>query len=88
MWRLSNRAGYDMMGVAEDHLDLACSAEEAGRLRSEGYRSLWTPAKPTGRGGAIIKPHSNSSRFLEGYGNLAEPLKLWDWTPFFLGGGI
>ena len=37
-----------MKGVAEHHLDLTSSAEEAGRLRAEGYRSLWTPAKPTG----------------------------------------
>ena len=78
---------YDIMGVAEHHLDLASAAEEAGRLRVEGYRSIWTPANPTGRGGtsggtmAMIKPHWKFSRYLEGYGDLAEPLKRWDWTP-------
>ena len=80
---------YDIMGVAEHHLDLASAAEEAGRLRVEGYRSIWTPANPTGRGGtsggtmAMIKPHWKFSRYLEGYGDLAEPLKRWDWTPIF-----
>ena len=80
---------YDIMGVAEHHLDLASAAEEAGRLRVEGYRSIWTPANRTGRGGtsggtmAMIKPHWKFSRYLEGYGDLAEPLKRWDWTPIF-----
>ena len=89
-WRLSNHAGHGMMGVAEHHLDLASSAEEAGRLRAEGYRSLWTPAKPTGGGGtsggtlATTKFHWKSSRFLEGYGDLVEPLKRSDSTPFLL----
>ena len=89
---MSNHAGYDMVGVAEHDLDLASSAEEAGCLRAEGYRSLWTAAKPTERGGtsgrtlAIIKPHWRSSCFLEGYGDPAEPLKRRDWTPFFFFG--
>ena len=80
---------YDLMGVAEHHLDLESAAEEAGRLRVEGYRSIWTPANATGRGGtsggtmAMIKPHWKFSRYLEGYGDLAEPLKRWDWTPIF-----
>ena len=62
---------YDIMGVAEHHLD-------------------WTPANLTGPGGtsgrtmAMIKPHWKFSRYLEGYGDLAEPLKRWDWTPIFL----
>ena len=30
---------------------------------------------------AMIKPHWKFSRFLEGYGDFAEPLKRWDWTP-------
>ena len=68
MWLLSNEAGYDMMGVAEHHLDLTSSAGEAGRLRAEGYRSLWTPAKPMGRGG--------TSRAA-----LLSHFKRWDWTP-------
>ena len=42
---------YDIMGVAEHHLDVPSAAEEAERLRVEEYRSIWTPAKPTGRGG-------------------------------------
>ena len=33
---------------------------------------------------AMIKLHWKCSRFLEGYGDLAEPLKRWDWTPIFL----
>ena len=70
---------YDIMGVAEHHLDLASAAEEAGRLRVEVYRSIWTPANLTGRGGtsggtmAMIKPHWKFSRYLEGNGDLAEP---------------
>ena len=32
---------------------------------------------------AMIKPHWKFSRYLEGYGDLAEPLKRWDWTPIF-----
>ena len=80
---------YDIMVVAEHHLDVVNAAEGAGRLRVELYRSVSTPAKPTGRGGmsgstmAMIKPHRKSSRFLEGCGDLAEPLKRWDWTPIF-----
>ena len=86
---LSDQMDYDIMGVAEHHLDLASAAEEAGRLRVEGYRSIWTPANFTGRGGtsggtmAMIKPHWKFSRYLEGYGDLAEPLKRSDWTPIF-----
>ena len=80
---------YDIFEVAEHLLDVASAAEEAGRLRVEGYRSMWTLAKPTGRGGtsggtmAMIKPQWNFSRFLEGYGDLAEPLKRLDWKPIF-----
>ena len=46
-------------------------------------------AKPTGRGGtsggtmAMIKPHCKFFKFLEGYGDLAEPWKRCDWTPIF-----
>ena len=89
-WLLSDQMDYDIRRVAEHHLDVANAAEEAGRLRVEGYRSIWTPAEPTGRGGtsggtmAMIKPHWKFSRFLEGYGDLAEPLKRWDWTPIVL----
>ena len=80
---------YDIMGVAEHHLDVSSAAEEAGRLRAEGYRSIWTRDNPTGRGGisgvtmAMIKPHWEFSRYLEGYGDLAEQLKRWDWTLMF-----
>ena len=75
-WLLSDQMDYDIMGVAEHHLDLASAAEEAGRLRVEGYRSIWTPANFTGRGGtsggtmAMIKPHWKFSRYLEGYGDI------------------
>ena len=31
----------------------------------------------------MIKPHWKFSRYLEGYGDLAEPQKRWDWTPIF-----
>ena len=65
------------------------------RLRRQGdcewreYRSIWTPANLAGRLGtgggtmAMIKPHWKFSRYLEGYGDLAEPLERWDWTPIF-----
>ena len=45
---------HDIMEVVEQHLDVASAAEEAERLRLEGYRSIWTPARPTGRGGGTI----------------------------------
>ena len=74
------------MEVAEHHLDVSSAAEEAGRLRAGVYRSIWTRANPTGRGGtsggtmAMIKPHWKFSRYLEGYGDLAEPLKRYNQT--------
>ena len=89
-WLLSDQMDYDIMGVAEHHLDVASAAEEAERLQVERYRSIWTLAKPTGRRGtsgramAMIKPHWKFSRFLEGYGDFAGPLKRWNWTSIFL----
>ena len=86
-WLLSDQMNYDIVGVAKHHLDVTQAADEAGRLRAEGYRSIWAPANLTRRGGtsggtmAMIKPHWKFSRYLEGYGDFAEPLKRWDWTP-------
>ena len=69
---------YDITGVAEHHLDVSSAAEEAGRLRAEWYRLVWTPTNM-----AMIKPQWKFSRYLEGYGDLPEPLKRWDWRPIF-----
>ena len=85
-WLLSDQVEYDIMGVAEHDLDVSSAAEEAGRLRAGGYCSIWTGRGGTsGRTMAMIKPHWKFSRFLHGYGDLAEPLKRWDWTPNFFG---
>ena len=39
--------------------------EVAERLRVEGYRSIWTPAKPTGRGGTSGENDGNVQTTLE-----------------------
>ena len=63
--------------------------EVAERVRVEGYRSIWTPAKPTGRGGISGENDGNDQTTLEilqVFGrlwDLAEPLKRWGWTPIF-----
>ena len=67
---------FDIVGVAEHHLDVPSAAEEAGRLRMEEYCSISTPADPTG----TWRNHW-ANRYLEGYGDVVEPLKRWDWTP-------
>ena len=41
------------------------AAEEAGRLRMEGYCSIWTPANPTGRGGGNDGNHQTTLAILE-----------------------
>ena len=64
-WLLSDQMDYYIMGKAEHHLDVANAAEEAGRLRVEGYRSIWTPAKPTGRGGTSEENDDKDQTTLE-----------------------
>ena len=39
--------------------------EVAERVRVEGYRSIWTPAKPTGRGGISGENDGNDQTTLE-----------------------
>ena len=51
-WLLTDQMDYDIKEVAE-------------RLRVEGYRSIWTPAKPTGRGGTIGENDGNDQTTLE-----------------------
>ena len=76
------RHKFDIMTVRQ------CT-EEADSPRAGGLRSIWTPAKPTGRGGtsggsaALIKPLWKFSRFVERNGNLVELQRRWDWTPIF-----
>ena len=63
-WLLSDQMDYDIMGV-EHHLDVSSAAEEAGRLQAEVYRSIWTPANPTGRGGTSGGNRGNDQTTLE-----------------------
>ena len=51
-WLLTDQMDNDIMEVPE-------------RLRVEGYRSIWTPAKPTGRGGTIGENGGNDQTTLE-----------------------
>ena len=73
-WLLSDQKDYDIMEVAEHHLDVSNAAEKAGRLRAEVYCSIWTPANPTGREGTSGGNHGNDQTTLE---ILEVPGRLW-----------
>ena len=88
-WLSSDQMDYDIMGWREGRLDVTNAAEEAGRLK--GYRSIWTPANPTGRGGtsgettAMIRPRWRLFPYWKVMVTLRNPRNVGIGHPFFFG---